>query len=273
MKKIISLLLMVMIVLSFSACGENDITTDNHIDSSASQSQNDATDTSSSGQSASAPESTDNNSDSSENTDVSSSTASETTSSTTSETSNPTTSTHTHSFSAATCTVPAKCSCGVTNGSALGHNYSNATCTEAKKCSRCGTTSGSALGHSYSEASSTNGYKVGSIITYRCSLCNNTKTETIKALTLNVYRSSEVSISGWLSQVGYKVNVSGGYGKYEYKFEVYLTENSKSPALTEDFSENNYIGWTSRLYCNGNMLVVTVRDEAGNVATKKVIVE
>ena len=58
---------------------------------------------------------------------------------------------HTHSFSNATCTAPAKCSCGATNGSALGHNYSNATCTSAKKCSRCGITSGSALGHSYSE--------------------------------------------------------------------------------------------------------------------------
>ncbi len=63
--------------------------------------------------------------------------------------------THTHSYSDATCAAPAKCSCGATNGSALGHSYSNATCTEAKKCSRCGATNGSALGHSYKDATCT----------------------------------------------------------------------------------------------------------------------
>lgn len=36
---------------------------------------------------------------------------------------------HTHSFAAATCTEPKKCSCGVTEGSALGHTYSAGKCT------------------------------------------------------------------------------------------------------------------------------------------------
>ena len=40
--------------------------------------------------------------------------------------------THTHKFSNATCTEPQKCSCGATNGSALGHNYNEGL------CSRCG---------------------------------------------------------------------------------------------------------------------------------------
>lgn len=39
---------------------------------------------------------------------------------------------HTHSFSDATCTEPAKCECGETEGEALGHNYSEGV------CSRCG---------------------------------------------------------------------------------------------------------------------------------------
>jgi hypothetical protein len=39
---------------------------------------------------------------------------------------------HSHSYGNATCTAPAKCSCGATKGSALGHSYSNG------KCSRCG---------------------------------------------------------------------------------------------------------------------------------------
>ncbi len=54
--------------------------------------------------------------------------------------------THTHSFSQATCTKPATCSCGETQGTALGHSFSQATCTEPAKCS-CGETQGNALGH------------------------------------------------------------------------------------------------------------------------------
>ena len=44
--------------------------------------------------------------------------------------------THTHSFGAATCTKPATCSCGETQGTALGHTTTNGTCT------RCGQTIG-----------------------------------------------------------------------------------------------------------------------------------
>lgn len=48
---------------------------------------------------------------------------------TTATTTTPTTTKHTHKFSAATCTAPKKCSCGVTSGSALGHNYVNGVCS------------------------------------------------------------------------------------------------------------------------------------------------
>ena len=57
--------------------------------------------------------------------------------------------THVHSFSSATCTEPAKCSCGAINGNAKGHSFSNATCTSAAKCTFCGVTTGSAKGHSW----------------------------------------------------------------------------------------------------------------------------
>ncbi len=40
---------------------------------------------------------------------------------------------HTHSYAAATCTKAATCSCGATNGKALGHQYKEGSCT------RCGT--------------------------------------------------------------------------------------------------------------------------------------
>lgn len=57
--------------------------------------------------------------------------------------------THTHSYSNATCTSPGKCSCGVTTGSALGHLFSSATCTVPATCSRCGATEGSLAEHKY----------------------------------------------------------------------------------------------------------------------------
>lgn len=46
----------------------------------------------------------------------------------------PTQPAHTHSWSQATCTSPATCGCGATNGSALGHNFGN----NNKTCSNCG---------------------------------------------------------------------------------------------------------------------------------------
>ncbi len=56
---------------------------------------------------------------------------------------------HTHSYSDATCTKAATCTCGATDSAPLGHTWNEATCTSAKNCSRCGATSGSALGHSF----------------------------------------------------------------------------------------------------------------------------
>lgn len=41
-------------------------------------------------------------------------------------------STHTHKFSAATCTKPATCSCKATSGKSLGHNYKDGLCTRCK---------------------------------------------------------------------------------------------------------------------------------------------
>ncbi len=50
--------------------------------------------------------------------------------------------THTHSYSKATCTEPARCSCGAISGGALGHKWQEATCTAPKTCSVCKATEG-----------------------------------------------------------------------------------------------------------------------------------
>ncbi len=105
MKKIVSLLLAVTMVLSLAACGGDETTTNNDTSSSTTQSKTDVTDTSSTEQDADTPNTT----------------------------TKPSTPTHTHSYSGATCTAPAKCSCGVTNGSALGHSYNNGVCTRCNE--------------------------------------------------------------------------------------------------------------------------------------------
>lgn len=53
-----------------------------------------------------------------------------------------------HTYAAATCTEPSKCTkCGEIQGESLGHDYRAATCIEGSKCNRCGQIDGSALGH------------------------------------------------------------------------------------------------------------------------------
>lgn len=58
--------------------------------------------------------------------------------------------THKHQYANATCTQPKKCSCGVTEGSALGHKWANATCQSPQKCITCGEISGSTTEHVFS---------------------------------------------------------------------------------------------------------------------------
>ncbi|MBQ2284183.1 MAG: hypothetical protein II244_00795 [Clostridia bacterium] len=73
---------------------------------------------------------------------------------------------HSHSFSKATCTEAAKCSCGTTSGNALGHAWAEATCTSAQSCTRCGATGNAALGHKWTEATCTKAST--------CSICGTT---------------------------------------------------------------------------------------------------
>ena len=64
-----------------------------------------------------------------------------------------------HSWKDATCTTPKTCSrCGATEGNALEHTWSDATCTAPKTCSACGATEGNTADHNY--------------VDDVCSLCN-----------------------------------------------------------------------------------------------------
>lgn len=62
-----------------------------------------------------------------------------------------------HLFDDATCTSPMTCAvCNITEGDALGHTYSEATCLEAATCMNCGETSGDLGDHVYAEGSCIN---------------------------------------------------------------------------------------------------------------------
>ncbi len=79
----------------------------------------------------------------------------------------PSTAPHTHAFEAATCTEAKKCACGETEGKALGHKWAKATCTTAKTCSICKKTEGTAAGHQWAKATCTTAKT--------CSVCKKTE--------------------------------------------------------------------------------------------------
>ena len=79
--------------------------------------------------------------------------------------------THTHEWTDATCTAPKTCTCGETEGAALGHDWTDATCTAPKTCKTCEATEGEALGHDWADADCTT--------PKTCKTCNETEGEAL----------------------------------------------------------------------------------------------
>ena len=94
---------------------------------------------------------------------------------------------HAHSYSNATCTEPAKCVCGTTQGSALGHDWQSATCQSPKLCKVCGATEGSTGTHKYVDG--------------RCKICAKVDGDKARDILYN-----------WFSQNC----VDANYGKYYF---------------------------------------------------------
>lgn len=127
---------------------------------------------------------------------------------------------HTHSFSKATCTEPSKCTCGTTQGSALGHDWQSATCKAAKTCKTCSVTEGEKGGHSYSDG--------------KCTVCGvsntlNPKTDlnTTKEYIGNLSVSGDMLIGGALQFDGEACVVTDRY------FNSVQNDPSQTPIVFE----------------------------------------
>ncbi len=181
-----------------------------------------------------------------------------------------------HSWKAATCLTPKICSvCGTTEGLTANHSWEIATCTTPKTCSLCKKTEGEALGHKPEELSATNGHNIDSTITYQCSRCPHKYQETIKKLDMHAETDFGIryTVYGMSHIAECTVTATGGYGTYQYKYEVFTSGSSTTPSLTKNFSNNASYEWQSYTSCVGDIVQVTVKDEAGNEVVKRFTVQ
>ncbi len=134
MKKILSILLVIALILMFSACGTEEVSSSETNVGLSSE----VVDSSSQNLKPNIGESSKVNTEQNSTIGLSSSDTP-----------------HTHTFKKATCTAPSTCECGKTKGEPLGHDFNKATCTEAGKCSICGEEKGEPLGHTFKNATCT----------------------------------------------------------------------------------------------------------------------
>lgn len=238
MKKNISILLLIVIVFSLCACGGNKSAKDTNKDNSAIQNQTNTNASNATEQNTDALGSaTDNNSDLS-NTDVSGSSASNSSTATKPESSKPSATTkpnastggsnHTHSYSTATCTEPAKCSCGATNGKALGHKWNSPSCGQFKECTMCGINDGTEIEHNYVKG--------------RCENCKGFE---------EFYTTGETLLEYFLGVEFYYIGIANGT---DIKIRIKNTLNQGITVGTENNSVNgdNLVDWQVSEKVEGN---------------------
>ena len=125
------------------------------------------------------------------------------------------------------------------------------------------------------EFSTTNGHKVGSIITNKCTSCDHEETIEVEALNISAELDHGYAFTSYGSYYYAEcaASAAGGYGDYEFRFEVYAYEGDTSADLVYDFSSDSSISW-QRSYTSlvGSFVTITVRDAAGNEASQKFVV-
>lgn len=170
---------------------------------------------------------------------------------------------------------------------ALGHTDGEwiidieATCTETgskhKECTVCSqiiiTEVIDSTGHTY-EVIDTNKNDSNRVeITYKCTTCSNEYTKTTDPIVVDVDLSGTgiTIINGSMRyERTFSVSARGGQGRLKYKYEVYASKSSSSPALTEGFSTSTSFGYSAAYGIDSTVLKVTVTDEVGNITVYRV---
>lgn len=156
------------------------------------------------------------------------------------------------------------------------------TCTEEgweeyEKCSRCEETKGYTAvppSHTITETytpKQCNGKKA--FVHRSCSKCDFEEDETIEDISALIYRSGYSKVNGRITAAGYTVaNIAGGYGELTYKWEIFSSETSVTPAKVLDYSENNVLEMSGYSGLNGQIVQVTIKDNYSNYTVFRCVV-
>lgn len=151
------------------------------------------------------------------------------------------------------------------------HNYidfggTDPTCTEdgmrIKKCTACSASTTETLpktGHDNISVASNGKLK------HTCKICGATSTENLSKLsaTIDCGFGTICTNSGIYQTVSFSINTSGGYGEYQYKYEVFTNSTASTPALTQNFSTQNTYEYQLSGGLNKTVIRITIKDESG----------
>lgn len=237
MKKALSLLLVLVMLLTLCACGNsnNQNTEPSDLSQNTTENTEESTQETTESTQATTEEST------TASTEEPTTAPSDENNTKPADTSKPT---HTHSYAAATCTQPEKCSCGATRGNALGHNWTEATCKTAKTCATCEATEGAAVGHVVEGTT--------------CKWCK----QVVPVSPINLKaRTYTYTVSGWDAQMGrditkfYDIDIANAtYSIVNYCYFDSLSEEAQDSYLTEypeylrDYNGTKFVGIAGPAY-------------------------
>lgn len=180
---------------------------------------------------------------------------------------------HTHYYYDATCTSPAKCSCGATNGSALGHKYSG------KYCIRC-----NAKNPDYTESTQSNHthYYSSSVTreatcgkegvrTYKCS-CGHSYTESISKKSYHNWEYATCTTPKKCKDCGVTEGTAKGHSYYS---NGKCSCGAVNPIVTNTLAKCSltipslpksvsYYGYNNKLYTTVSVTGITYEFECDN---------
>ena len=137
---------------------------------------------------------------------------------------------HIHTYSKATCTKPATCSCGATTGSALGHTWKSANCKTPKTCSICGKTEGLKADHTYKNE--------------KCTMCGEKSANFPKNSDIKLEYPNVLTYESKFKVIDYTIKNIDGYfeGKTKISIKMEIVDIMRNNDHSEYFGVKYYDG-------------------------------